>query len=75
MGFTTLFTIIRTIFGSLLCSKLFKLLKPLVYNMSFKLRDKITELATLCETQQVASAQRHRASAQTSRIFELHLLT
>ena len=43
--------------------------------MAFKVRDKIAELATMCETQQVATAQRRRASAQISRIFELHLLT
>jgi hypothetical protein len=67
--------LLEQIFSSLLCSKLFKMLKTLVYNMSFKLRDKIAELATLCETQRVATAQRHRASAQISRIFEHHLLT
>jgi len=43
--------------------------------MSFKLRDKTAELATLCETQRVATAQKRRASAQISRIFELHLRT
>jgi len=75
VGVTMLFTIIGTMFGSLLCSEVFKMLKTLVCNMSFKLRDKTAELATLCETQRVATAQKRRASAQISRIFELHLRT
>ena len=49
VDFTTLFTIIR-IFGSLLYSKVFKMSRTLVYNMSFKLQDKTAEMETLCET-------------------------